>query len=210
MAKKTMAHYVAGTIVRKGDRIDLLKIHTAETSPGKLLPTAEDYCRAYKEKLGKFGHIDHLRVIINSTGGSFYSAAGIQQAIHEMTRGRKPQIGRISILIDGACSSAATYVAFGQYENEAVFITPGSRVFIHMPRVYEYTRTGGIWEVIKKAGTLITKRAFVELYQRRTGEKRWKIRSWMREGHTFTAEEAVEMGFCDAIMKRADFERLGG
>lgn len=206
MSKGKLAPYLQGVVVKQNGKIRALKITTAETAPNKLKKTGQEYCDAFREKLGEGGKIEHLQVIINSRGGSFYSAAGIQQALHEMNGGKNPEIGRISILIDGMCGSAATFVAFGAYEREAVFITPGSRVFIHMPKVYQYTKTGGIWDAVMKVGTIVTTRTFVELYRRRTGQKRWIIRQWMREGRYFSAEEAVEIGLCDGIMTRAEYE----
>lgn len=208
MAKNRLVPYLQGTLIKsQSGELRQMRITTAETTPGKQLRTAKDYSDVFLRKLGQFGHLKTLSVVIDSRGGSFYSAAGIQDALHKLTSGRKPAVDHIRILIDGHCASAATYVAFGMYEHSAVFITPGSRVYVHMPKVYQYTQTDGIWGMIEKIGTKLTKKSFVGLYKRKTGKPSAEIWEWMKNGKWFTAEEAVDVGFCDGIMTRTQFDR---
>jgi len=206
MGKDRLVPYLHGTIVKNRDgRLLYMKITTRETSPGRQLPTAQAYSDAFRKSLEQFGRIDHLNLIIDSRGGSYYSAAGCQDCITRMQRAGK--IGSVRILIDGQCGSAATVVAFAPYNNRAVFITPSSRVYIHNPKIYQYTRTDGIWGMIERVGTSVTISTIRKLYSYRTGRKRGEIREWMDEGKHFTAQEAVDVGFCDGIMTRTDFEK---
>lgn len=208
MAKGKMLPYIQGTIQKTKDgRIHALKITTAETTPGKQLPTGKAYSDAYIEKFSKYGRIDCLKMIIDSRGGSFYSAAGCQDAIRKMQKAG--QIGKIRILIDGICGSAATFVAFSNYRDCEIYITPGSRIYIHMPKVYEYRRNDGIWSVIQKMGTMNTTITLLEMYQKRTHVPKRIIRGWMENGRSFTTGEAVSFGFCDGIWTRSEFEKGG-
>lgn len=208
MANDKILPYIHGTLVKTRDgKLQMLKITTAETTPGKQLPTGQAYSEVFQEKLSQFGRIDCLNMIIDSRGGSFYSAAGCQDAIRKLQKAGK--IGKIRILIDGQCSSAATLVAFSNYENCEVNITPGSGIYIHMPKVYQYTRTGGIWSVIQKMGSRTVTTTFLEMYRKQTHAPKRVIREWMEKGKHFNAGEAVNIGFCDRIMTRYEFEKGG-
>lgn len=206
MANK-MIPYIQGTILKTRDgRFVELKIHTAEVAPGKQLDTGMAYSEAFRKKLSQFGRIDVLKMSINSRGGSFYSAAGCQDAIRRMQKAG--QIGKVKILIEGLCGSAATLVAFSNYKDCEVCITPGSRVYIHMPKVYEYRRSGGIWSVIQKMGTRTAVRTFLELYRdRMKGVPKAEIQAWMEQGKSFNAGEAVSLGLCDRIATREQWNK---
>ena len=128
-----------------------------------------------------------------------------QDAIRKLQKAGK--IGKIRILIDGICGSAATLVAFSNYKNCEIYITPNSRLFVHMPRVYQYTKTGGIWSVIQKTGSKVATKTFVEMYKDRTHVPKRVVLDWMEKGKYFSAGEAVEIGFCDYFMTRSEFER---
>ena len=208
MVKNKLLPYIQGTLVKTRDgKLQMLKITTAETTPGKQLPTGKAYSEVFQKKLEQFGRIDCLNMIIDSRGGSFYSAAGCQDAIRKLQKAGK--IGKIRILIDGRCSSAATLVAFSNYENCEVNITPSSGIYIHMPKVYQYTKTGGIWSVIQKMGTKTVIKTLVEMYRNKTHVPKRVIREWMEKGKFFNAGEAVNIGFCDCILTRTEFEKGG-
>lgn len=208
MANDKILPYIQGTLVKTRDgRLLEMRITTDMITPGKQLATGQAYLDAYIEKLSKYGRIDCLKMIINSRGGSFYSAAGCQDAIRKLQKAG--QIGKIRILIDGICGSAATFVAFSDYADCEIGITPGSRVFIHMPKVYEYRKSGGIWSVIQKMGTKTVETTFVTMYRERTHAPKRVIREWMETGKYFSTGEAVAVGFCDRIMTRYEFEREG-
>lgn len=207
MAKNKVLPYIQGTLVKTRDgKLQMLKITTAETTPGKQLPTGKAYSEVFQKKLEQFGRIDCLNMIIDSRGGSFYSAAGCQDAIRRMQKAG--QIGKVKILIEGMCGSAATLVAFSNYKDCEVSITPDSRVYIHMPKVYEYRRSGGIWSVIQKMGTRTAVRTFLELYRdRMKGVSKAEIQAWMEQGKSFNAGAAVSLGLCDRIATREQWNK---
>lgn len=204
MAKANQKPFIKMTIVKKRDgTLDYIKVTTAVTTPGKLVMTGEQWSDEYMDYLGKQVVKGDLKVIIDSTGGSFASAVGMVDAIRKFVTARKVNV---KVLIDGGCGSAATYVAFGLYDMaKFINITDRGYVHIHMPKVYEYQRRDGIWRLIQRMGKRTTIKTFVYLYKKLTGLSKKQILEWMEGGKRFSAKEAVELGFCDKIMSLSEF-----
>lgn len=190
--------------------------------PKKVLNT-RDYAYKYRRHLARLRAYNRFLIIIDSKGGAKDSAIGLLDAMRaEIGTKKQPA----SILIDGMCGSAATYIAAG-LKKVPVYITPGSRYYIHMPKNVTYCRRGGgVWNAIYRAGCKATIRDMVKMYHQKTsvpaggiwkalGIKKKKhvpkrtIRKWMTEGKSFTAGEAVNYGLCDGIMTRHEFEKGG-
>lgn len=185
------------------------KIMSVQKPPNQIR-NARDYEILYMRKLEQFcqhenhGKVwDELNIVINSAGGSAESAIGLLGALY---RCRKMKKMKTRILIDGICGSAATYIACGMGKKVPVYITPGSKYFIHNPKTEVFHRMrGGIWESFFKAGSKQLTRDMVNMYHSRTKVSKKVIRQWMNEGKYFTAEEAVRVGFADKVLSAHDF-----
>lgn len=189
----------------------------------KKVMNPRDYAFKFRRHLAQLRAYDRFMIIIDSKGGAKASAIGLLEAMRREI-GTKKQPA--AVLIDGVCGSAATYLAAG-LKKVPVYITPGSRYYIHLPRTSIFSRRGGgVWNVIYKAGDKSTTRDLIKMYHQKSsvpaggiwkalGIKKKKhipkrtIRKWLEAGTSFTAGEAVQYGFADGIMTRYEFEKGG-
>jgi ATP-dependent protease ClpP protease subunit len=145
--------------------------------------------------------VTRLDVVIDSEGGARASGQGIAEAL----RGWH---GRKRLLIDGACSSAATLIlCLPRWD--CTTITARSHITIHNPTTKRWivgTETGRIrrQETQRRKET---DREFLRLYHKRTGRRKELLRAWMAEGKTFTAMEAVVAGFVEEMRPRSAWEQ---
>lgn len=127
----------------------------------------------------------HLR--INSPGGSVFAARAMEQAMREHP-------AKIVAHIDGYAASAASFLMMAADE---IQIAPGAMVMIHKA----WTGMWGNADDLRKEADLLDKidDTLVSTYAARTGKEAEQIADWMAAETWFTAQEAVESGFADAI-----------
>lgn len=180
-------------------------VTSVPVEPRKVMNT-RDYEHKYRQHLARLKAYNRFLIIINSRGGARDSAIGLMSAMAFELKSKKQPA---AILIDGICASAATYLACS-LKKVPVYITEGSKYYIHMPKTTCFVRRGGgVWNAIYKAGNKATIRDLVKMYHQKTHVPRRVIREWMENGRYFSASEAVEIGFCDGIMSRYEFEKGG-
>lgn len=130
-----------------------------------------------------------LLVRINSPGGVVTEAVAMRSII------ANAGFESITIRVEGMCASAATILATipGAY----VEIAPGSEYMIHNPWSGGWGNANELQRVVDHLRSIEkTTRSF---YTSRTGKDDEQVREWMDNETWFTAKEAVEYGFCDAI-----------
>ena len=181
---------------RKDGRLRIY-ITSVEKPIEQMKGNAQQYRDRFVKHLEAAGEYAGVDVIINSRGGSVASAMGMTSALETIS---KP--GRF--LIDGTCGSAATLIPCSL--KGEVYITPSSSYFIHRARVVKYHREGGFWKTIGNMQNDAVDRLLRAAYRSRTKKKRKIIRTWMEEGTRFTPQEAVDVGLCNGIMTRAEFD----
>lgn len=127
----------------------------------------------------------HLR--INSPGGSVFDAL----AMFNSLRGHPAHV--ISH-IDGLAASAATVVALGGNE---VRMAANAFFMIHEPWLW----TAGNATQLRKDADLLEKLSgsIVDTYVAKTEATSADVKAWMEAETWFTAAEAVEAGFADAL-----------
>ena len=127
----------------------------------------------------------HLR--INSPGGDVFEARAIATAIREHP-------AEIIAHVDGLAASAASFVALA---GDRVQISRGAMFMIHNAWVFAL----GNAEELRKLAELLEKvdGDLTADYVRETGESQDQVEAWMEAETWFTAEEAIEHGFADAI-----------
>lgn len=131
------------------------------------------------------GRTVHLH--INSPGGDVFESVAMASAItaHD---------GDVIVHIDGIAASAATRVALAGKE---VKIADSGLLMIHN----SWTLAWGNADEIRKTAELLDKvdTGIVADYARKTGASDQQIRDWMAAETWFTAQEALDNKFVDAI-----------
>lgn len=127
----------------------------------------------------------HLR--INSPGGDVFEARTIATAISQ-------HASKVIAHIDGVAASAATYIAIAADE---VRMADGAFFMIHNAWTIAYgnsTELRTVADLLDKVdGSIIND------YVRKTGKDRQQVVDWMADETWFTAQEALDNGFVDAI-----------
>ena len=125
---------------------------------------------------------------INSPGGDVFEARAMMAQLvgHAAT---------ITAKIDGLAASAASFLAMAA---SSVEIAEGGFYMIHKG----WTWMMGNADDFRDATSLLDKvdTSIVETYAGKTGKSAEEIAAWMKAETWFTAQEAIDAGFCDAIM----------
>jgi len=138
----------------------------------------------------------HLR--INSPGGDVFDGV----AIHNSLRQHPAQI---ITHIDGLAASIASVIALA---GDEVRIAPNAFFMIHNP----WGVTIGDADLHRKMADTLDKialGAIVSTYRAKTGADVETIETWMKEETWFSAEQAAEAGFVDAVEEATPAEARG-
>lgn len=128
---------------------------------------------------------------INSPGGIVYEAVAMRAIL--VNAG----FDEISVRIEGLCASAATILA--SIPKAHVQIAEGSEYMIHNP----WTIAWGFAEDLEHEAEHLRnmEKTIRGFYAAKSGQEDEKIKAWMDNETWMTAEEAVERGFCDELLK---------
>ncbi len=150
---------------------------------GAWAKTSKDFAA----ELDALGELKTITVRINSVGGDVFEALAMHNALARQT-------ADVIVHIDGVCASAATLVALA---GDEVRMADNALWMIHEP----WTVAGGNAEVFQKQADLLDTAAeqITTIYARKTGADSETIRDWMRAETWYTAKQALEAGFVDAI-----------
>ncbi len=148
--------------------------------------SARQFLNELKPHVGK-----PVRLHINSPGGSLIDAFAIYDFV-------KLQGYHLSAYISGIAASAATVVAAAAKES---FIGEHSYFFIHNP-YYAGGKSGVQTDLDKMKNDLL------DIYHRKTGLDKKRISAMMDAETLLNAEEALEMGFVDGIVRELQVAAL--
>lgn len=137
--------------------------------------------------LASVGEDADLDVYINSYGGG--AAEG--SAIHAVLSRRR---GHTNIVVDGIAASSASLIAMA---GDTVTMSAGSVMMIHEPARFVYGPAAELLKVINELEKFSA--SYARLYADKSGKSVEDCRAIMQAETWFTAEEAVESGFADAI-----------
>ena len=128
---------------------------------------------------------------INSPGGSVYSARSMRSSLAELDN--------LTVLVDGQCSSAATYLLTSGVRSQAA---KGSIVMVHMSMTYGFGNAKdfeSLVDILKAVDEDI-----IADYVESTGQTDETIRNLLTndnfQGTTLSAEKAQELGFIDEVV----------
>lgn len=132
-----------------------------------------------------------LLLRINSPGGVCTEAVAMRSIL--VNAG----FDEINIRIEGLCASAATMLA--SLPGAHVTIAEGSEYMIHNPWCMACGNANDMEHTIERLRNI--EQSTRSFYMARTGQPEEKIKDWMDEEKWFTAEQAVEYGFADEVLK---------
>ena len=144
----------------------------------------------FNNDLKAIGAVDEITVRINSGGGDVFAAVAIYTRLKEHK-------AKVAVKIDGWCASAATIIAMA---GATIEISVGGTFMIHDPMagLLGYYNVEELNKISKELETI--KQSIVNCYMTVTEMSEDEIKNLMTEEKWFTAEEAVEAGFCTSVM----------
>ncbi len=144
----------------------------------------------FKEELN--AGTGNITVWINSPGGDCVAAAQIYNMLMDYK-------GDVTVKIDGIAASAASVIAMA---GTKVLMSPVSMMMIHNPATIAF---GDKTEMNKAIEMLdAVKDSIMNAYEIKTGMSRAKISHLMDAETWMDAHKAMELGFADEIMQRAE------
>ena len=131
-------------------------------------------------------------VWINSPGGDCVAAAQIYNMLMDYK-------GNVTVKIDGIAASAASVIAMA---GTKVLVSPVSMLMIHNPATVAIGDKAEMEKAIDMLNEV--KDSIINAYEIKTGLSRAKLSHLMDAETWMDANKAVELGFADEIMKRAE------
>lgn len=147
--------------------------------------------KEFNKDLKAMGEVEQITVRINSGGGDVFAAVAIYTRLKEHK-------ANIAVKIDGWCASAATIIAMA---GDSIEISVGGIFMIHDPAagILGYYKADELKKIADELETI--KQSIVNCYMTVTDKPEDEIKSLMTNETWFTGEEAVEAGFCTAVMQ---------
>lgn len=144
----------------------------------------------FNNDLKTLGAVEEITVRINSGGGDVFAAVAIYTRLKEHK-------AKITVKIDGWCASAATIIAMA---GNTIEISVGGIFMIHDPAagVLGYYKADELKKIADELETI--KQSIVNCYMTVSDKSEDEIKSLMTDETWYTGQEAVEAGFCTAVM----------
>ena len=133
-----------------------------------------------------------ITVWINSPGGDCVAAAQIYNMLTQYK-------GNVTVKIDGIASSAASVIAMA---GNTVLMSPVSMMMIHNPATVAFGDHAEMQKAIDMLAEV--KESIINAYVIKTGLSRSKLSHLMDAETWMDANKAVELGFADDIITRAE------
>ena len=133
-----------------------------------------------------------ITVWINSPGGDCVAAAQIYNMLMDYPHD-------VTVKIDGIAASAASVIAMA---GTKVLISPVGMLMIHNPATIAWGDSAEMQKAIEMLGSV--KDSIINAYEIKTGLSRVKLSHLMDAETWMDAHKAVELGFVDGILERAE------
>lgn len=131
-----------------------------------------------------------VQIDIKSTGGDVFEAFAIYDAIRAIK-------ARVTVRIIGASASAATIIAAA---GDKVLITENSRYLVHEAQTFVQGSKDQLADSLELLESIDNQ--ILDIYVKRTGKDRNVLAELMKKEKYMTAQEALEWGFVDEIIKQ--------
>ena len=131
-----------------------------------------------------------LRVFLNSPGGNVFDGLAIYNQLRQ-----RPAV---DVHVTGLAASIASIIALG---GQRLYMAEASMLMIHEP----HAGVLGTAEDMRKMAELLDQTAglLADVYVRKSGAERRQVRDWMSAETWFTAEQALDAKFADAVTDTA-------
>ena len=136
----------------------------------------------------------NITVWINSPGGDCVAAAQIYNMLMDYPHD-------VTVKIDGIAASAASVIAMA---GTKVLMSPVSTMMIHNPATIAWGNAGDMEKAIAMLDAV--KDSIINAYEIKSGLSRAKLSHLMDSETWMDANKAVELGFADGILSRAQVE----
>lgn len=133
-----------------------------------------------------------ITVWINSPGGDCVAAAQIYNMLTQYK-------GNVTVKIDGIAASAASVIAMA---GNTVLMSPVSMMMIHNPTTFAFGDHAEMQKAIDMLAEV--KESIINAYVIKTGLTRAKLSHLMDAETWMDANKAIELGFADDIITRAE------
>ena len=133
-----------------------------------------------------------ITVWLNSPGGCCVAAAQIYNMLMDYK-------GSVTVKIDGIAASAASVIAMA---GTKVLMSPVSMMMLHNPMTIAYGNSDEMQKAIEMLDSV--KDSIINAYEIKTGLSRAKLSHLMDAETWMDANKAVELGFADGILQRAE------
>lgn len=133
-----------------------------------------------------------ITVWINSPGGDCVAAAQIYNMLTQYK-------GNVTVKIDGIAASAASVIAMA---GNTVLMSPVSMMMIHNPATFAFGDHAEMQKAIDMLAEV--KESIINAYMIKTGLTRAKLSHLMDAETWMDANKAIELGFADDIITRAE------
>lgn len=151
--------------------------------------SASDFNNDIKDVIDKGAKKLLLR--INSPGGVCTESIAMRTILAQAG------FEEITIRIEGLCASAATNIA--TLPGAHVQIAEGSEYMIHNPWTIGMGNADDMEHTAERLRNI--EKMSRDFYAQKCGQSEEQIKAWMDAETWFTAEQAVENGFCDELLK---------
>ena len=133
----------------------------------------------------------NITVWVNSPGGDCVAAAQIYNMLMDYPHD-------VTVKIDGIAASAASVIAMA---GTKVLMSPVSTMMIHNPATIAWGNAGDMEKAIAMLDAV--KDSIINAYEIKSGLSRAKLSHLMDSETWMDANKAVELGFADGILSRA-------
>jgi ATP-dependent Clp protease protease subunit len=131
-----------------------------------------------------------VQVDIKSAGGDVFEAFAIYDALRAIK-------ARVTVRIVGASASAATIIAAA---GDRVLISENSRYLVHEAQTFVQGNKRQLSDSLELLESIDNQ--ILDIYVKRTGKDRAVLAELMQKEKYMTAQEALEWGFVDEIIKQ--------
>ncbi len=138
----------------------------------------------------------NIVIWLNSPGGDCVAAAQIYNMLMDYP-------GDVTVKIDGIAASAASVIAMA---GTRVLMSPVSMLMIHNPMTIAFGNADEMQKAIEMLSSV--KDSIMNAYEIKTGLSRAKISRLMDAETWFDANKAIELGFADGLISRANEQEL--
>lgn len=178
---------IKGPIINDADQWIYDWFEVPATSPSKVNSLIDSAIRNQDSE---------LLVLINSGGGSVFSAAEIYTAL-------KSFVGKVKIQIVGMAASAASVISMA---GSRIEMSPVAQIMIHNASTWasgDYQEMDYTSEFLQKVNQTI-----INAYVTKTTKTEAELKEMMDKTTWMTAQEAKEMGFIDAVMFESEIDAV--